>query len=158
MRAIRARYDPYLQTRHRIEQVKKLLNWFLCFKCCRAIAWFGVMKERRVWFYAHLERLSVPCVVRLALLRDSCFLEGFYILVLLSVWRKSLMKVGKSSLTVNKGLYVSFQSQVKSVTGLVNESRQFTAKWCGWLFGSCGLVLCHDRGGLYSIKLPSCAF
>lgn len=29
MRAIRARYNPFLQTRHRIEQVKQMLLW-LC--------------------------------------------------------------------------------------------------------------------------------
>lgn len=29
MRAIRARYDPYLQTRHRVEQVRKLFQILL---------------------------------------------------------------------------------------------------------------------------------
>lgn len=28
MRAIRARYNPFLQTRHRVEQVKKLVKYF----------------------------------------------------------------------------------------------------------------------------------
>lgn len=156
MRAIRARYDPYLQTRHRIEQVKKLLNWFLCFKCCRAVAWFGVVvKERRVWFYAHLERLSVPCVVRLALLRDSCFLEGFYILVLLSVWRKSLMKVCKSSLAVNKGLNVSFQSQVKKCDRLGQWEQAVYSKvvWVAvWVLWTCSVPW------PWWCMLPTCAF
>lgn len=142
MRAIRARYDPYLQTRHRIEQVKKLLNWFLCFKSCCTIAWFEVVKERGVWFYAHLERLSVPHVVRLALLRDSCLLEGFYVLVLLSVWRKSLMKVCKSSLTVNKGLNISFQSQVKKCYRLAQWEQAVYSKvvWVAvWVLWTCSV-------------------